>query len=51
MNIVCFLCLRPNDLFLSFISKLKDKNYDIYVCVDDNKYILIKNGIIYFLYR
>lgn len=37
--ILCFLCLRPNCSFLSFISKLKNEKYDIYVSIDDNNYV------------
>lgn len=37
--IICFLCKTPNENFLNFITTLKSINYDIYVCVDDNKYI------------
>lgn len=38
-NILCFLCLRPDDIMLSFISELKNDNYDVYVSIDDNNYI------------
>jgi hypothetical protein len=33
-NCVCLICLRPNDIWLEFLSKFK--NYDIFVVVDDN---------------
>ena len=47
--IICILCKIPNHNLLNFISKFKSKNYDIYVCVDDNKYIPNKKVNIKFI--
>jgi hypothetical protein len=36
-NIICFLTVRPNNIFLDFCEKLI-KYHDIYICIDDNNY-------------
>lgn len=36
--IICFLTVKPNKLFYDFCKQLKNKNYDIYICIDDNSY-------------
>jgi prepilin-type processing-associated H-X9-DG protein len=38
MNCICFLTVRPNKLFIEFCEKLANKDYDVYICVDDNMY-------------
>lgn len=41
--ILCFLCLIPDPKLLDFINCLKNEQYDIYICIDDNRYIPNKN--------
>jgi hypothetical protein len=38
MNIICFLTLQPIQQFIDFCATLKNENYSIYVCIDDNNY-------------
>lgn len=35
---ICFLTVRPSELFYNFCKKLGIHNYDIYICIDDNNY-------------
>ena len=37
--IICILCLTPNETYLEFISLLNNEKYNVYICVDNNKYI------------
>lgn len=37
MNALVFLTLRPSEILLDFVDTIKDK-YNVYICVDDNKY-------------
>ena len=37
-NIICFLTVKPSELFYNFCKKLKMDNYDVYICIDDNNY-------------
>jgi hypothetical protein len=41
-NIICFLTVNPNELFYNFVKKLQNhnKNYDIYICIDNNDYTI-----------
>lgn len=36
--IICFLTVRPNELFYNYVKQLKNNNTDIYICIDDNNY-------------
>ena len=36
-TIICFLTVRPSNIFLDFCEKLIDY-HDIYICIDDNNY-------------
>jgi hypothetical protein len=36
-SIICFLTVKPNNLFLDFCEKLVEF-HDIYICIDDNNY-------------
>lgn len=37
INIICFLTVRPNELFYNFVKELPNREY-IYICIDDNNY-------------
>ena len=37
-KILCFLTLRPCELFYDFCKKLQNENYDVYIFIDDNNY-------------
>ena len=41
-NIICFLTVNPSELFYNFVKILQDhnKNYDIYICIDNNNYTI-----------
>ena len=39
-NAICFLTLRPNKSYFNLIEVFTKKNYDVYVCIDDNNYKL-----------
>jgi hypothetical protein len=36
--IICFLTVQPSKLFYNFCKKLKNKNNDIYICIDNNNH-------------
>ena len=36
--ILCFLCLKPDKLFLNFINSIQNEKYQVYLCIDDNSY-------------
>jgi hypothetical protein len=38
--IICFLTVNPSITFINFINKLHSDKYSIYMCVDDNSYII-----------
>jgi hypothetical protein len=38
MKIICFLTVRPNEMFYNFCKKLKNSETDVYICIDDNNY-------------
>jgi hypothetical protein len=37
-QIICFLTVRPNELFYNFCLKLKNEKTDIYICIDDDNH-------------
>jgi hypothetical protein len=37
---ICFLTVKPPKNFFEFAKLLKDENYDIFVCIDHNEYII-----------
>jgi len=37
---ICFLTIRPSKLFCNFCKQLKNDNYDVFICVDDNSYTI-----------
>jgi len=37
---ICFLTVRPSKLFYDFCKQLKNKKYDVFICIDDNDYII-----------
>ena len=39
-NAICFLTVRPSKLFYNFCKQLKNKDYDVYICIDDNDYTI-----------
>lgn len=39
-NIICFLTVHPCEKFYIFCKKLKNVNYDIYICIDDDNYVI-----------
>ena len=41
-NIICFLTVKPSEIFYNYCETLVEPNTDVYMCIDDNKYI-IKN--------
>ena len=38
MKIICFLTVRPSELFYNYCKILKNDNYDVYIFIDDNQY-------------
>jgi hypothetical protein len=40
VNIICFLTVKPCELFYDFCKKLKSKDTEIYICIDDNDYTI-----------
>ena len=40
MYAIVLLTVKPTQKTIDFFQKLKKKNYDLYICVDDNDYIL-----------
>jgi hypothetical protein len=39
-NIICFLTVAPAAAFLAFAASLQNDTYDVYVVVDDNRYVV-----------
>ena len=39
-KIICFLTLKPSLEFYNFCKTLINKQYDIYICIDDNSYTI-----------
>ena len=39
-NIICFLTVKPSELFYDFCKKLKNDKTDIYICIDNNNYCM-----------
>jgi hypothetical protein len=39
-NIICFLTVRPSTIFYNYCKRLKNDNYDVYICIDDNSYTI-----------
>ena len=37
---ICFLTLRPSTLFYHFCKQLQNNEYDVFVCIDDNNYVV-----------
>jgi len=37
-NIICFLTVKPSELYYNECKKLLNKKYDIFICIDDNEY-------------
>ena len=37
-NIICFLTVSPSNSFYNFAKSLKNDNYDVFICIDNNKY-------------
>ena len=37
-NIICFLTVSPSHSFYTFAKSLKNDNYDVYICIDNNNY-------------
>jgi hypothetical protein len=41
MNAIVLLTVTPTQKTINFFQKLKKRNYDLYICVDDNDYICV----------
>lgn len=39
-NIICFLTVKPSKEFYSFTKTLKNKDYDVYIVIDTNGYMI-----------
>lgn len=42
---ICFLCKEANKVIFSFAEQLKNDNYDIFICIDDNTCIIPKYNV------